>query len=318
METPKHTVAVLFGGTSSERAVSLVSGKVLIEHLPRDRFTVTPVEINEHGTWQIDPADFTQFDVVFIALHGGDGEGGTVQATLDEVGVPYTGSGAAASQRAMDKIMSTGCAQAVGLTTPQECTLTDESTAHEEILTFGLPAVLKPNRSGSSVGISIIHTPKEIDAAVTTAFAEDSMVVVQHYITGRELTCGVLGNHNGTITPLPPVEIKAAHTFFDYHAKYHATDTVELCPAPLTEEQTAAIQRQSIAVHQALGCDGLTRSDFIMAASGTLYYLETNTIPGMTPTSLCPKEAKAAGLSLAEFFTRQIELALALNIQPQP
>lgn len=310
MTSSKRNVAVLYGGTSSEREVSLASGKVVSAELPRERFDVTNVEIEADGRWQIDPKDFKQFDVVFIALHGGDGEGGVVQATLDKIGVPYTGSDAAASARALDKIEAAKIAVATGLRVPREQVFTTTPPPAQDVVDFGLPAVIKPNRGGSSVGVSIVHSPKEIEAALATAYDEDSTVVVQEYITGRELTCGTLGNHTAEINPLPPVEIIPAKNFFDYHAKYHANDTQELCPASLTDEQTQDIQRQAVAIHRALGCDGLTRSDFIMDEHGTLYYLETNTIPGLTPASLCPKEAHAAGLTLADLFTQMINLAL--------
>ena len=315
----KLHVGVLFGGTSSEREVSLISGKEVCANLPHDRYEVTPVEIQADGSWQIEPKDCAaKFDVVFIALHGGDGEGGAVQQILDDAHVPYTGSHAAASALAMDKARANQTVATAGITIPREITLEKTPDAEQSVITFGLPAVIKPNRSGSSVGVSIVTQKDQIAAALKAAFAEDSTIVVQEYITGRELTCGVMGNHYSTITPLPPVEIIPATTFFDYHAKYHATDTQEICPAQLTEDQTKAIQQQAVTIHQALGCDGLTRSDFIMQSNGTLVYLETNTIPGMTPASLCPKEAKAAGMSLADFYSRQIELALELSTPPQP
>jgi len=310
MTNAKTKVGVLYGGTSNEREVSLASGKVVLEQLPPDRFEVTGIEIAADGSWQIPLKDCKQFEVIFIALHGGDGEGGKVQAQLDSINVPYTGSDARASARALDKIESTRIATETGLAVPKELTLAKPTTAHDEIISFGLPAVLKPTNGGSSVGVSIVTQPDQIEAAVATAYDENSTVLVQEYITGRELTCGVLGNHSSELTALPPVEIIAASGFFNYHAKYQAADTQELCPAPLTDTQTAELQRQAVAIHRALGCDGLTRSDFIMDKGGAMYYLETNTIPGMTPTSLCPKEAIAAGLSLAELFTRQIDLAL--------
>lgn len=315
----KIRVGVLFGGTSNEREVSLISGKEVCANLPHDRYEVTAVEIRADGNWQTAPKDCAaQFDVMFIALHGGDGEGGVVQQVLDNAHIPYTGSHAAASALAMDKARANQTVAAAGVTIPREITLTQADGAEQSVIDFGLPAVIKPNRSGSSVGVSIVTQPNQISAALKAAFAEDSTIVVQDYITGRELTCGVMGNHTSTITPLPPVEIIPATTFFDYHAKYHATDTQEICPAHLTDAQTTAIQEQAVAIHRALGCDGLTRSDFIMQNDGTLVYLETNTIPGMTPASLCPKEAKAAGMTLADFYSRQIELALELSSQPQP
>lgn len=300
---------MLYGGTSNERAVSLLSGRVVMEQLPPEQYDVTGIEITADGSWQVPLKDCTQFEVIFIALHGGDGEGGKVQALLDSIGVPYTGSAAEASARALDKVASTRIATDIGLIVPKEQIITKPTAARDEIIKFGLPAVIKPSNGGSSVGISIITKTSQIEAAVATAYDENGTVLVQEYITGHELTCGVLGNHDAKLTALPPVEIIPAHNFFNYHAKYHAADTQELCPAPLTPKQTAEIQRQAVAIHRALGCDGLTRSDFIMDGGGTMFYLETNTIPGMTPTSLCPKEALAANMTLADLFTKQIELA---------
>lgn len=179
------------------------------------------------------------------------------------------------------------------------------------VQSFGFPCFIKPNASGSSVGMSLVDEPSALDAALAAAFAECEMVLVQERIRGREFSCGALGNSGQTdILALPVVEIITTARFFDYEAKYDASKTREVCPAEIDAALAARIQDAARIAHKALRCDGLTRSDFIASEDGTIYFLEINTIPGMTEASICPKEAAALGWSFADLLDKQIVLAL--------
>ena len=332
---------VLCGGPSSEREVSLKSGTQVAKALPRNRFAVTAVEIGKTGEWLLrskpmetigaksssakgltlfDPnrglahTKNLPFDVAFIAMHGKFGEDGTVQTILELLGLPYTGSGPLASGIGMDKLKTLEIVATRGVPVPQTIDLRriPKPSETKRILTkIGLPCVVKPNAAGSSVGVTIVRKPEELIPAIRKSLEEDSLVLVQEFIRGRELTCGVIGNANEEkITALPPVEIIPDREFFDYEAKYNSPGTQEICPAHISAATTHKIQTLAKIAHQAIGCDGLTRSDFILTSQGKLVFLEINTIPGLTEASLCPKEAQAAGIPFGEFLSRQIELAL--------
>jgi D-alanine-D-alanine ligase len=314
-------VAVLFGGTSDEREVSLASGKNVIANLSRKRFDVVPIEIRKNGSWRREAKTFSSsryadalrgVDLVFNALHGSFGEDGRVQALLEYAGVPYTGSGVEASSLGMDKLKTKRIVSTYGILTPKFISFSRTSPAKviaQIKREIGLPCVMKPNASGSSVGISIIKTMSELKRSVTEAFCSDDDILIEEYISGRELTCGVLGNEKEMMA-LPPVEIKTTETFFDYHAKYHSKDTQEICPAPVSAKVSREIQAAAVRAHEALGCSGLTRSDFMLAPNGKLYFLEINTLPGLTAASLCPKEAAALGWSYAELLERIIDASI--------
>ena len=323
----KIQIAVLCGGISSEHEVSLRSGDQVAKFLPRDKYHVSRIVITRDGRWMIGKKpivifnskqgihrnDLQEFDVVFIALHGKFGEDGKVQAILDTIGVPYTGSGALASALGMDKLWTNYLARKF-VAIPKTIRLEslpgkrDAKKLHSKISrSIGVPYVVKPNASGSSVGTTIVRQSSELGPALVRAFKESQIALAQQYIKGRELTCGVLGN-----LPLPPVEIRTKRTFFDYKAKY-APGTEEICPAPLPPNITKKVKMTARNVHKELGCEGLTRSDFMLSKSGKLYFLEINTIPGLTSESLCPKEAKAAGMSFGEFLDQQVTIALQKN-----
>lgn len=337
----KVRVAVLCGGPSSEREVSLKSGTQVAKALPRDRFAVTTVEIGKAGEWLLrsrptevigakspkekgltlfDPgrglarAKNLPFDVAFIAMHGKFGEDGTVQTILELLSLPYTGSGPLASGIGMDKLKTLEIASSRGVPIPRTIDLrhTPKKSEIKNILArIGLPCVVKPNAAGSSVGVTIVRKPKDLIPAVRKSLKEDPLALIQEFIRGRELTCGVMGNAGDEkITILPPVEIIPDREFFDYEAKYNSPGTKEICPAHIPAVVTQRIQTLARITHQAIGCDGLTRSDFILTPGGKLVFLEINTIPGLTEASLCPKEAKAAGIPFGEFLSRQIELTL--------
>jgi D-alanine-D-alanine ligase len=345
----KINVAVIAGGFSSEREVSLKSGAQIAKALDRRKYEPKLIEITKDGRWLLSaPAasrrggtrvrsltllnpergitkrDFDGIDVAIIALHGAFGEDGAIQSLLELVGVPYTGSGVLASALGIDKVKTMEFAALAGVRVPKfitvACSSSASSHAHSMVLKnigmsvrkeIGYPCVVKPNASGSSVAVSIVHSKRELSAALRLAFAEDRMAIVQRYVRGRELTCGVLGNTGQTaLRALPPIEIIPAETFFDYEAKYNSPKTQEICPAQILKRIERELQRLSKKVHALLGCDGLTRSDFILGPKNVLYFLELNTIPGMTEASLCPKEAKALGWSFSEFLDKIVALAL--------
>lgn len=326
----KIKVAVLCGGPSSEWEVSMKSGAQAAKNLPRQKYDAHLVQVTSDGRWlllkgnkktplnvlgtdgKIGKSNLRKFNLAFIALHGKFGEDGRVQSILETIGVPYTGSGVLASALGMNKLKAAEVVSAAGVPSPETIvfpfrpTLKDARRAGRKL---GYPLVTKPNESGSSVGVSIVRKDKELGAALKKSLAEDKTVLFQKYIKGRELTCGVLGNTGGKLVPLPPVEIISHTEFFDYDAKYNSKITEELCPAPIPAAITRKVQELAMRAHEALGADGLTRSDF-MFSHGKLYFLEINTSPGMTETSLCPEEARAYGWSMGEFLDRICQLAL--------
>ena len=328
----KLKVGVLCGGPSNEREVSLRSGENVDRQLSREKYTVSKMEILTETEWvSTDDDGKTQafrlddegskealrsYDVFFNALHGAFGEDGKLQSILDALGVTYTGSGAAASVLAMDKVKAMEMAAASGIRVPEFFLVGEEGsdTLSKRIMeSFGYPVIVKPNDSGSTIGLSLVKSQEELEDALRTAFAESAKIIIQRYISGREFTCGILGNHNGDhLVSLPPIEIVVPKdVLFDYNYKYLSKETKELCPAPINASLTEEIQRLSLQAHRLFGCDGVSRSDFRMPETGELYFLETNTSPGMTEASLCPKEALASGMSLPEFMDRLIDLARA-------
>jgi len=253
-------------------------------------------------------------DVALICLHGRFGEDGTIQGMLELLGIPYTGSGVLASALAMDKTMAKKLFQVEGIPTPPSVTLKGhgEATRYLNTLRAGTaevtcPAVVKPSRQGSTIGISIVHDAAEMPAALDTALEFDSEVLVEKFVQGMEITGPVIGNDE--LECLPLVEIVPASGFYDYEAKYTAGATDEICPARLSPEQTREAQELAARSHRALGCRGFSRTDMLVADDG-IWVLEVNTIPGMTPTSLLPRSAEAAGISFSRLLDRMIELAL--------
>lgn len=327
----KIRVAVLCGGASSERDISLQTGHQIADALSIDRYAVLVVSIDAEGQWslksdahsrgekhEIDAKSLSKIaDVVFIALHGKFGEDGTVQAILEKENIPYTGSGVSASALGMDKSKCSETVTRVSVPVPKFFLAQKKdgifliSKKIED--SFGFPCVIKPNASGSSVGVSITHVVSDVSLALEKAWREDETAIIQQYIPGREFSCGVMGNTGRTkIEVLPVIEIiPRSSEFFDYGAKYTLNASEEICPAVLSEEITVSIQKFSVLAHTTLKCDGLTRSDFRLDSSGNIFFLEINTIPGQTKTSLCPKEAAAAGMTFPEFLEKQVTLALS-------
>ena len=292
-------VAVLLGGRSGEREVSLKSGAAVLAAMQRSR-------VDAHG---FDPAEqplqaLAQFDRVFIALHGRYGEDGTVQGALELMGIPYTGSGVMASALGMDKWRTKLLWRAVGVATPDfELVQADSHFAAIEAR-LGLPLFVKPANEGSSIGISKVKTSGGLRPAYALAAEADPLVIAERYMGGGEYTVGILGD-----TALPAIRIVPANEFYDYEAKYLRDDTQYLCPCGLPADQEAQIRAEALQAFRAIGGRGWGRVDFLMDEAGRHYFLEVNTSPGMTDHSLVPMAAKAAGIGFDELVLKILGLA---------
>lgn len=244
-----------------------------------------------------------QADVVFMALHGGDGESGKVQAAFDLYGIKYTGNDYISSAIAMDKQMTKEFFIRAGVPTPYGCSLKKADRAGFSFDKF--PCIVKPNCGGSSIGVTIVHNTTQMDAALDAAFEWEDEVVIEQFIQGREFSDGVIEGK-----ALPVIEIAPKQGFYDYKNKYAAGSAVETCPADLSPEKTAEMQKYAQMAFLALGLTSYARMDFMMGADGSLYCLEANTLPGMTPTSLLPQEAAAVGIGYEELCEKLIEVSL--------
>lgn len=245
-------------------------------------------------------------DIVFLALHGENGENGKVQAVFDLFGIPYTGSGYLGSALSMDKGLSKQIFRESGVPTPDSVTA-HRNDCRKNIKEYGmtLPCVVKPSCGGSSVGVSIARTEEEFDKAVKEAFFYEEEILIEQYIEGREFSVGVVNKE-----AYPIIEIAPIHGFYDYHNKYQPGCTVETCPAKLSEEQTKTMQEYAVKACKVLRVESYGRVDFMMDREGNIYCLEMNTLPGMTPTSLLPQEAAVLGMSYADLCEKLIEVSL--------
>lgn len=285
-------VAVLKGGISSEREVSLRSGAAIAQGLRDGGYEVIEVDVTSRALCI--PADV---EVVFIALHGAFGEDGGVQRMLDERGIGYTGSGAESCQLSFDKVLTRACLQQHGIPVPP-----GEVVARAEERTLPVPLVVKPPREGSSVGCHLVFNEGDWAAAFADAAGYSDTVLVEEYIPGRELTVGIVGDE-----VLPVVEICTASAWYDYQAKYVTGDTQYKVPADLPEELAAECQAIAMQTFKALKAEGFGRVDFRLSPEGRLFVLELNAIPGFTATSLLPKAAQAAGTGFSALCCRIIE-----------
>jgi D-alanine-D-alanine ligase len=294
-------VAVLMGGWSAEREVSLVSGQAAVEALRSRGYRVSAIDVGRDL-----PARLAELrpDVVYNALHGRFGEDGTVQGLLEIMGIPYSHSGVIASSLAMNKAMAKRMFASVGLRCP-ESQLTTVDALRDGDAPMAPPYVVKPNQEGSSVGVRIVRDPGE-PSIDRNDWPYGPDVLVERYIPGRELTVGVLGDR-----PLAVTEIRHRHGFFDYHAKYTANEAEHLIPAPLPSEIYERALEHALRAHQVLGCRGVTRSDFRLDPDDPdgLYLLEINTQPGMTPISLVPEQAAHVGIGFADLVAQLVEEA---------
>jgi D-alanine-D-alanine ligase len=294
-------VAVLFGGRSAEREVSLKSGAAVLEALLRsgvDAYPFDPAVQNLQAL--VDDG----FDRAFIALHGRYGEDGTVQGALELLGMPYTGSGVMASALGMDKWRTKLVWQAGGLPIPDYTLLDERSDWKGVAQQLGLPLFVKPANEGSSVGISKVKAAGDLPAAYREAARHDKLVLAESYIGGGEYTVAILGEQ-----ALPVIKIEPANEFYDYEAKYLRNDTRYLCPSDLGPAQEAETQRMAKQAFALIGGQGWGRVDFLMNEKGQSYLLEANTSPGMTDHSLVPMAARQAGMTFEQLVLRILELA---------
>jgi D-alanine-D-alanine ligase len=327
----KTRVAVLMGGRSAEREVSLSSARQVLSALDPEQYEAIPVDTAHlfapagaddapRGEGELPPLQGFPLtgprrpDVAFICLHGRFGEDGTIQGLLELLDIPYTGSGVLASALAIDKVMSKRVLRAEGIPTPAWETIRGRAEADRFLAAFDagqskvdLPVVVKPSRQGSTIGITIVREPGDMARAIHDALAYDPEVLVEQFVQGVEITGPVLGNEQPRCLPL--VEIVPASGFYDYEAKYTPGATEEIVPARIAPDVARAAEELSIRSHVALGCRGFSRTDLIVADKG-VWVLEVNTIPGLTPTSLLPRSAQAAGIEFPELIHRMIQLAL--------
>lgn len=335
MSEEKLKIAVLFGGTSEERDVSIASGAQVVQALRQLGHAVLAVDTARGVLTAEQEAQFllarvepvppdadalavmragagsvlaspalAEVDVVFLALHGGSGEDGTLQAMLDLAGLPYTGSGHAGSAVAMDKDFAKRLFLTAGIATPPWLMA---PVAAEEAAALGYPLIVKPASQGSTVGLSVVRSPAALAEAIAYAQRYDSQVMLERFIAGREITVGVLDDQALSVGEilLPP------DTVFDYTAKYQASAVTEVFPADLPPAITQAAQAMALQAHRALKLDGYSRTDFRLDREGVLWCLEVNTLPGLTATSLLPQAARASGIAFGELCERICRLALA-------
>ncbi len=336
-------ILVLLGGASFERDVSLASGEAIASALKKAGHEVIPVDTAKgkkllssstkflpEGVKQkppdikslqrirkeltlktIESFELKEIDVIFLALHGAPGEDGTIQALLDMTGKPYTGSGMLGSALAMNKAMAKKIFEYEGILTPkwlllESSNLTDIAEIEDEIeKKLGFPCVVKPNDQGSTVGFSLVEEMKDLKEAFEKAKKFTGQILIEEYISGRELTVGILDDK-----PLPVIEIIPEHGIYDYECKYTKGKSGYICPAKLSKEKTEEIQKIGLKAFKALGCQDYGRVDFRYSEDEKFFCLEVNSLPGMTVTSLVPKAAKAIGIEFPELVDRIVNLAL--------
>ncbi len=303
-------VAVLMGGDSAERPVSLMSGEGVLKALRAQGVDAHPFDPSERELGELKREGFAR---CFIALHGRHGEDGTVQGALELLGIPYTGSGVMASSVAMDKVMTKRVWLAEGLPTPRWRRLSTEERSHEAVRevpdALGLPLIVKPAREGSSFGVTKVQGYSGMEEAVTLAAQYDPDVLCEEFIDGDEVTCPVLGEGEASAA-LPVIRIQAPDGNYDFEHKYYSDDTRYLCPCGLPEDEEREIQRLAVAAYRALGCRGWGRADLMIRASDRKpFLLEMNTAPGMTGHSLVPQSARSVGISYEELCLRLLAAA---------
>ena len=302
-------VALLAGGDSDEREISLASGRGAGEALRAAGFQVVDLDPAKHNDLVSLLKD--GYDVAFLCLHGRGGEDGGMQGFLEVAGIPYTGPGVWSSATAMDKSVTKILYRAYDIPTPESETLTprDAYDATTLLAAMGGKVVVKPANEGSALGVAMVTDAAQLDEAVEAAFKLDDEVLVERFIAGTELTVAVIGNEEPLALPVIQI-VPQMGEFYDFDSKYKAGGSQHLCPAPIDEPTTQMVQALAVAAHRALACRGMSRSDIMLDEQGRPWVLETNTIPGMTSTSLLPDAGRAAGMDFSQLCTRLIEYAL--------
>ena len=301
------TIGVLMGGPSEERDISLKSGAAVLTHLASSEYRVEPCDFHTEEELSTQLKE-KKIELAFLALHGRYGEDGGVQALLGSLGIPYTGSSVSASHLAFDKWASRKIFRESGLLIPEGFVLNTSKTL--PALDFDFPWVVKPVCQGSSLGLSIIDHPGELENALRSAFQHDTRVLIEKYIRGSELTVGILGGE-----ALPVIQILPGGRFYDYEAKYISKKTNFLIPAPIEDSLTLLVQQAALKAHEALGCESFSRVDFLLNERENPVILEVNTIPGLTARSLLPRACEAAGISFLELCERMLVTAVLKEIR---
>lgn len=324
----KKNIAVIMGGYSSERLISMKSGGVVCRSLDKEKYNVYPVDIAREGWYYIndldekipvDKNDFTvmvdgekiHFDVVFNAIHGNPGENGLMQAYFELMGIKHTSCGHFESALTFNKRECVAVARQYGIPTAKSVFLTkgDKIDLDAVIAVTGLPCFVKPNRAGSSFGITKVYKKEDIPAALDEAYKEDEEVLVESFLDGREVSVGVMRD-NGKIVVLPITEIVSMNDFFDYKAKYEGLSK-EITPADLPADIEQRVREAAAKTYEKLNMRGVTRSEFIIV-DGVPHLLEVNTCPGLSAASIVPKQAAAMGMDLTSFFGKMVEDAYSL------
>lgn len=320
----KKSVAVIYGGNSSEHQVSIQSGKNVAANLDRERYDVYEILIKgkswtliarngeEMEPAEIDKTDFSaagvNFDVAFIMIHGTPGENGLLQGYFEMLEIPFTTCNAFVSNIAFDKYSCKRFLDFAGVKFAKDCYIRKGRpySPRSIVAQLGLPLFIKPTNGGSSFGVTKVKSMEEIEPAVERAFLENDAVMAEEAIVGREVTNGIFTDR-GKIVNLPVTEIVTEREFFDFEAKYQGLSK-EICPAPLPPHITEQIQQMTTHIYTFMGCSGLVRMDYIIKGE-EIFFLEMNMVPGMTPMSLIPAQVRAAGIEIKEFFTALIESA---------
>lgn len=314
MAAKKPKIAVLMGGPSVEREISLITGEEIRRALAAKGYKTTEIDLDSDV---VDHLKKSGCDLVFIALHGVPGEDGTIQGLLDILKIPYVGSGVLASAVGMDKIRSKMMFSALGIPAPFHIPVSRlelNGSASDQLVrrlvgSLGLPMIVKPSTTGSAVGVKIVEDEEEIEPALRAATDFSAEAMAEELISGAEITIGLLGNEQPR--PLPAIEIATENEFYDYDAKYTAGKSRHIIPPRLPKEAISQAEKFAVAAHVGLGCRGFSRVDFIVDKEDNLpYILEINTIPGMTPLSLFPDAAKHAGIEFEELVDTLVKLAL--------
>lgn len=285
-------VGVLLGGTSSEREISLQSGGAVVAALVEAGIEHVAIDVGDNAIADIQAA---KIDRAFLALHGAGGEDGRIQAVLEYLNIPFTGSGVQASALGMDKLRTKQLWRGVNLSTPEFAVLSADSDWQKVLADLGGEVMVKPAHEGSSIGMARVKTAQELADAFANAAKYDGSVIAERLIVGSEFTVAILDGE-----ALPPIKLETDHTFYDFNAKYIANDTRYICPCGLTFEKEAELKALALAAFDAVGCEGWGRVDVMADKSLNFYLLEVNTAPGMTSHSLVPMAAKVRGLSFSE------------------
>ncbi len=298
-------VAVLFGGLSAEREISLISGTAVLAALQRRGVDAHGVDVGRDVVRQLEVGAYAR---AFIALHGRGGEDGVMQGALETLGLPYTGSGVLGSALGMDKLRTKQVWIGAALPTPEYVQLRSEADCEPALKRLGLPIMIKPANEGSSIGMSKVLDAAELPDAYRLAARYDSSVIAEHWIEGMEYTAAILGHD-----ALPLIRLQTPHAFYDFDAKYHADSTTYLCPCGLDSERETAIQQLALQAFDAVGASGWGRVDFMVDANGQAWLIEVNTVPGMTDHSLVPMAARTAGIAFDELVMRILATSLAVD-----